>query len=491
MSYTVDSNFTQHTNNVVCLTILNDGRVATGSQDNRVKIWNPDTKTVDTNFTKHNTVVQDIDTLDDGRIVSSDFNGVIKVWNPDTKTVDTNFTKHNDDVHQIDIIDTDGYIASISTDGILKIWNPQTGSVDLSKNLGFGFGLTVTALDDGRVAAGNSGGDIYIIDRNGNIDIKFQNGHNNRIGDITQLDDGRVVSGDRDNLIFVWNLSDKSIDTNFTEHTSFITSVEITKDGRVISGSPDQTAKIWNPDTKIVDVNFTEHTSTVRDTGNLDDGRIVSCSEDETAKVWDTGIQVKDASLSMDYVANVSTDSAQFSGSLDSTTQISDADLGFITRKTSNNNVVDEHYAFTFNPNNKTLPFGFLIGRSNIFSSGTEYKTNAILRDGDGNKYESSNSLTFTTEVDVSIITEEPEDPDDDGAILKATVENVKYSIEKMDIYANVRKQGNQNIDAQIQLGSVDFTVDDTPITIEKRVDSLDPSTDYEYQAGAVVTQTR
>jgi WD40 repeat protein len=71
---------TYHSDRVVCVAILPDGRVVSGSHDCTIKIWNPRTGKCDSTFTGHDDIVNCVAAHSNGWIVSGSNDSTIKIW---------------------------------------------------------------------------------------------------------------------------------------------------------------------------------------------------------------------------------------------------------------------------------------------------------------------------------------------------------------------------------------------------------------------------
>lgn len=74
-----------HTDEIVCLIILKDGRIVTGSKDTTLRVWNynkPGKKVLI--LTGHTKIVTDVRELPNGYIVSGSIDSTLRIWNPNT-----------------------------------------------------------------------------------------------------------------------------------------------------------------------------------------------------------------------------------------------------------------------------------------------------------------------------------------------------------------------------------------------------------------------
>lgn len=132
-----------HTNNVCCIAQLFD-TLASGSEDNTIRIWDPKIGTCLRVLTGHTNCVASIIRFVDGTIVSSSYDHTIKIWDPNA-AVDKEASEaaeasgataggtclqtlegHTSPVSSIVRL-FDGTLASGSFDNTIKIWNSTPG----------------------------------------------------------------------------------------------------------------------------------------------------------------------------------------------------------------------------------------------------------------------------------------------------------------------------------------------------------------------------
>jgi len=217
-------------------------------------------------------------------------------------------------------------------------------------------------------------------------------------------------------------------------------------------------------------------------------GKILSTATDADVIISDFSLTGdKTADLDINFAKNVSANSAGFNGDLNSVTGVTDADLGFIARRTDNNNVGDVFYSETqVDPNNISLPFNY-DGSLPQLSEGVEYEARAILRDADANTFESDDKIIFTTNQKVDIETLPTQQSDDDGAVVRGRINEVNdANIDELELYFQIRETGTQSFDLQIQVGTIQVSNVQFPITRENDVSILDSSTQFEYQFGVI-----
>jgi len=276
-----------HTNLVSTLAILSNGNLASGSFDNTIKIWNPNTGLLVYTLTGHTNMVWTLATLPNGNLASGSMDRTIKIWNHNTGSIFSTLTGH----HVISLVTLpNGNLASCSGDTTVKIWNPNTGSLVFTLTGHTGTVWTLATLPNGNLASGSLDRTIKIWNPNTGSLIYTLTGHTSDIHSLATLSNGNLASGSDDNTIRIWNSNTGSLVFTLTGHTGTVRSLVTLPNGNLASGSgyPDNTIKIWNPNTGSLVYTLTGHTNSVYTLALLPNSNLASGSADNTVKMWAT-----------------------------------------------------------------------------------------------------------------------------------------------------------------------------------------------------------
>lgn len=300
-NFTLKSSFKGHNKIIVSMIELENKKIATGSYDYSIKIWDLSTQNCELVINEEGRVfsllefepnlilsaidktpdnVQDINLInpDDIMINSWDLN------NPDKSLF--SFKGHQLRVNSLVKCD-DKFFASCSNDGDIIIWDYH-----LKRSVGFLKGhmdciLCMIKLNDGRLCSGSADKKIKIWDWKNQNCLSTLKGNDNWIKCLCQLnnDNGYIISGSQDNLIKVWD-SNHCIQ-NLEGHNRSVRSIcQIDNYNYIATASFDHTIKIWDLNKFECIQTLSGHNSSVINVIYHSDGYLVSCSNDLTIKIW-------------------------------------------------------------------------------------------------------------------------------------------------------------------------------------------------------------
>lgn len=307
-----------HSDYVLSVAFSPDGKkLATGSLDNTIKIWDLKTGGVIQTLTGHTEYVKQVIFSPDGKqIASCSFDYTAKVWSWESGQVFQNF-KHNNPVSSV-AFSPDGTKLATSR-GAAYIWDINTGRllrtiVSKKTLLSEVYGVSCVAFspDGTMLVTGNTiGNDRYALkiwDVNTGKFLFAWKAHKDKVTSVAFSPDGtKVASGSHDTTAKVWDLKTRKNIFTLEGHQGFVKEVCFSPDGqRLVTGSDDYTAKVWDMKTGKVVLALSNHLyRVIVQTGRTDgfainyncvafspDGtKLATGAYDNAAKVWDLNIE--------------------------------------------------------------------------------------------------------------------------------------------------------------------------------------------------------
>jgi len=276
-----------HASTVHILAVLPDRRLASGSDDGTIKLWDSATGQLAANLEGHSSSVIALAVLPNGQIASGSYDQTIKIWDLATGQLAASLEGHSASVYALVVL-PDGRLASAgSWEGSIMLWDSATDQ--LAASLG-GHSSSVCALvllPDGRLASGSDDRTIKLWDTaTGKLTASLE-GHSSSVRALVVLPDGRLASGSDDRTIKLWDTAKGQLTASLVGHSASVYALAVLPDGRLASGSEDRTIRLWDPARGQHAASPKGHSGQVNALAVLPDGRVASTGSWGSIKLWD------------------------------------------------------------------------------------------------------------------------------------------------------------------------------------------------------------
>ncbi|OGT92582.1 MAG: hypothetical protein A2286_12015 [Gammaproteobacteria bacterium RIFOXYA12_FULL_61_12] len=268
------------------------GRLASGSWDHTLKIWDVESGECLKTFDQHQGTIWSVTfSPGGGRLASSSSDKTVKLWDVESGECLQTFDQHQGRVNSVTFSPDGGRLASGSSDKTVKLWDVESGECQKTLDQHSNRVNSVTfSPDGGRLASGSNDKTVKLWDVVSGACLKTFDQHQGPVTSVTfSPDGGRLASGSSDKTLKLWDLVSGECLQTFDQHQGGVNSVAFSPDGgRLASGSWDNILKLWDLVSGACLQTFDQHQDGVNSVAfSPDGGSLASGSNDKTLKLWD------------------------------------------------------------------------------------------------------------------------------------------------------------------------------------------------------------
>ena len=283
-----------YSNWILSLAFSSEGQtLASSSQDHKVRLWNIQTGECNLILAGHDDLISSIafapPHIADCLLASGSDDNTIKLWNHQGECPKT-LRGHQAWVYSVAFSPLEEILASGSRDNTVKLWDCQTGEC-LHTLVGHEYRVkSVTFNPHGTVLASASDDTtIKIWDVINRTCLQTLTGHQDRLDCVVFSPDANIIaSAGCDKKIKIWDINTGECVHTLQAHTHRIRMVVFSADGQILAScSDDRTIKLWDANTGENIRTLSGHDKAVWTVVISPNCHILaSGSEDQTIKLW-------------------------------------------------------------------------------------------------------------------------------------------------------------------------------------------------------------
>jgi len=280
-----------HYNSVYSIIKLSDTKIATGSSDKTIKIWNLLDSSCENTLSSHKGPVFSLLKLNNNLFASGggSTDKTIKIWDSKSMTCIETLSGHKNNIRTI-IKLNDSFFASGSGDFTIKIWDVNSFECVKTLKGHSDYIRSLVKINNNRMASGGSDKIIIIWDYEKESQLKVLTSHTDTVLILLKVNDTTMLSGSSDNTIKVWNIDTYTCVKTLVGHTEGVNCIILFKDNHILSCSNDKSIKLWSLNSELekpcIKTYKDAHEGEILTLLKLNDNQIVSGGSDKAIKVW-------------------------------------------------------------------------------------------------------------------------------------------------------------------------------------------------------------
>ncbi len=240
----------KHTDDVTCVLFSpNEKFVVSGSRDRTIRMHDAFRGTFFWTLTGHTDAISNIVYSHNGDyMMSCSEDKTIRIWDTGYRVCTKILNQYDSCYNSVAVSPAGDIIASGTDEGIIRLWDFETGKCINSIESGSASVLSISfSPGGGYLASGHPEGSVKIWDiKTGTVTRELRE-HRNEVNSVEYSPCGRLIaSGSQDRQVRIWSASSGESLVTLKEHKREVLCVTFSPDGRMLaSASADRTVKIW------------------------------------------------------------------------------------------------------------------------------------------------------------------------------------------------------------------------------------------------------
>ena len=279
----------RHEAQIKCLVNLDDCRLASGSSEGRIRVWDLESGEQVAMLEGDLSEVLCLESIGENYLVSN-YENEIALWNIESEEMEDSIQGHSDLVTCMKKVN--GLLATGSKDKTIRLWEIEDKSLkEVGVLEGHNAGVSCLGEFNGHLVSASEDKTVKVWDLDSKKEVTTLKEHGGSINCLGTVDKF-LVSGSSDSKIRLWKLKKGKHDqveikefAVLEEHTGSVNSL-VSKNHNLISASSDGTVRIWEVSKKQESFTLGEHSSWIRSMAAIGDKQIASGCKDGTIKLW-------------------------------------------------------------------------------------------------------------------------------------------------------------------------------------------------------------
>ncbi|RKL06523.1 Vegetative incompatibility protein HET-E-1 [Fusarium oxysporum] len=282
-----------HSNRVSSVVFSHDSKkVASGSYDMTVRIWDVETGKCEKVLEGHSSAVYSVAFSHNlKKVASGSFDQTIRIWDTEAGECKRVLEGHSSSVKSVVFSHDLKRVVSGSDDKTIRIWDAETGECErVLEGHSYRVSSVVFSHDSNKVASGSSDKTIRIWDTETGECTRVLQGHSDEVDSVVfSPESTTVASTSRDMTVRIWDVKTGKCEHRLEGHGGLSNSVVVSPQSTMVASAlRDKTVRIWDAKTGACERTLESHSDEVNSVVVSPQSTMVaSASHDKTIRIWD------------------------------------------------------------------------------------------------------------------------------------------------------------------------------------------------------------